>query len=194
MSKPLAICIEDLNAPAETKFIQCVALPGRQPGLRLDQTGGVLWQNNATACELWVSVDERLMLYRQAGMGPVTLHRAGRTLAVPIEKPVVVLDQDQIEVGPQRLSVHIHGEARSIAAPAVLPAPTQAHGHLSLAARTAIALGAVATTVSCFGTCTSNGPTFDVRDAPPAAAPAADNLSKSSPITITLPATDSSQR
>jgi len=36
-------------------------------------------------------------------------------------KPVVLVDQDQIEIGLQRLRIHIHGEAAVVAAPSPLP-------------------------------------------------------------------------
>jgi hypothetical protein len=56
MPKPMAICIEDLDSQPKTKYLRCVALPGRQPGLRLDKAGSVLWQNDdGVSCELWVS-------------------------------------------------------------------------------------------------------------------------------------------
>ncbi|MCP4592143.1 MAG: hypothetical protein GY842_15520, partial [bacterium] len=65
MSKPLAICIEDMDAQAETRYLRCVAVPGRQPGLRLDEAGSVLWKSDdGASCELWVSADDRLILYR----------------------------------------------------------------------------------------------------------------------------------
>jgi len=85
--KTAAICIEDLDAVSEaSKYLRCVALPGRQPGLRLDETGNVQWQaGDVLSCELWVSADDRLILYRQEGMLPVVLRRGGRSLDVPPE-------------------------------------------------------------------------------------------------------------
>ena len=92
MPKPIAICIEDLGSEPKTRYLRCVALPGRQPGLRLDKAGSVLWQSDdGVSCELWVSADERLILYRPEAKasGPVTLHRAGRSLDVPFGKSLV---------------------------------------------------------------------------------------------------------
>ena len=74
------------------------------------------------ACELWVSQDQRLILYRPDGAA-VVVRRAGRALDVPFGKPVVLLDKDGVEVGTKRLRVHVHGEAPAIAAPSFLPAP-----------------------------------------------------------------------
>lgn len=190
MLKPLAICIEDLDSPSATKYIRCVALPGRQPGLRVDRAGRILWQDDAAvACELWVSADERLMLYRPADMDPITLHRAGRSLSVPFTKPVVVIDQDQIDVGVHHFKIHLHGKAQAIAPPSALPTRPEAHRHWPLITRAAVALGAVATAVGCFGK-----QEFDVREAPPAAEePAVTEPGTSLTMTLTLPVTAPSE-
>jgi multiple sugar transport system substrate-binding protein len=166
MSKPLAICIEDLDAQSQSsRYIRCVALPGRQPGLRLDEAGRVLWQSDDdVSCELWVSADERLILYRPQAGTPATLHRAGRSLDVPCSKPVVVIDQDEIDVGSRRLRVHVHGAAPAVAAPSFLTA--------TYTRRTALAMGAGATAAAAISTiaatagCTAT-PTIEVRDYPP---------------------------
>ncbi len=164
MPQPLAICIEELGS-SEARYIRCVALPGRQPGLRLDKTGQVLWQSDDdVSCELWVSADERLILYRPEGADSVTLDRAGRTLNVPYDKPVVVIDQDQISVGARRVRLHIHGEAPSVAAPSPLPARSQPLGRLARAlAATAVIGAAVAA-----GGCVEQP--IEVQQAPPAVA------------------------
>jgi hypothetical protein len=163
MSKPMAICIEDLDSQSETsRYIRCVALAGRQPGLRLDEAGRVLWQSDdGVACELWVSADERLILYRPEGATRVTLHRAGRSLDVPCGKPVVVSDKDQINVGSRRLRIHVHGEAPSVAAPSPLPARPRPFDRVTQAVAAAAVIGAVATAESCVA------PTIEVREAPP---------------------------
>ena len=64
MPKPLAICIEQVDPQSKTSaYIRCVALVGRQPGLRLDKAGKVLWKSDdGVSCELWVSADERMIL------------------------------------------------------------------------------------------------------------------------------------
>jgi hypothetical protein len=156
MVKPLAICIEDLDAVSEaSRYLRCVALPGRQPGLRLDETGAVLWQpGDLLSCELWVSADDRLILYRQEGMAPTTLRRGERSLDVPCGKPVVVIDKDQIDIGSRRLRVHVHGEAAAVAAPSLLLPRSPLAGHLAQTVATAALLGAVATT----GACNEGGP------------------------------------
>jgi lactose/L-arabinose transport system substrate-binding protein len=163
MPKPLAICIEDLDAQSQSsRYLRCVALPGRQPGLRLDEAGKVVWQSDdGISCELWVSADERLILYRsQAGI-PVTLHRAGRSLDVPCSKPVVVIDQDQIDVGARHLRVHVHGAAPAVTAPSFL-APTYTR-------RTALAMGAGVTVAAVVGAATAGCACtpIEVRDNPP---------------------------
>ncbi|MCP4542783.1 MAG: hypothetical protein GY832_37140 [Chloroflexi bacterium] len=168
MPKPLAICIEDLDAQSVSKYLRCVALPGRQPGLRLDEIGRVLWQSDdGVSCELWVSADGRLVLYRPETNIPVTLHRVGRSLDVPCDKPVIVIDQDQIDVGARHLRIHIHGQASSVAAPSLLPSRSRQFSRLAQAAATAAIIGTVAAT----GGCTDSGilatPTIEVIEYPP---------------------------
>ena len=165
MPKPLAICIEELDS-SEARYIRCVALPGRQPGLRLDKTGRVLWQSDdGVSCELWVSADERLILYRPEGADSVTLDRAGRTLDVPYGKPVVVIDQDQVSVGGRRVRIHIHGEAPSVAAPSPLPSRSQPLGRLARTLATTAVIGAAVAASGC-----AEQP-IEVRQVPPTAPP-----------------------
>lgn len=163
MSKPLAICIENLNARSHSsRYLRCVALPGRQAGLRLDRKGKVQWmQEDMVACELWVSADDRLILYREEGMEPIQVQRAGRSLDVPFSKPVVLLNQDQITIGDQTLRVHIHGEARVVSPPSYFPINPGAVSRLTKAAGTAAIVGALIAT----GSCTE--PTIEIRDFPP---------------------------
>jgi hypothetical protein len=69
------------------------------------------------------------------------VHRSGRALDVPAGKPVVLIDQDEFEVGAKRLRVHVHGAAPAIAGPSFLPVPEKKSGGLRSAAA-AVALGA----------------------------------------------------
>lgn len=144
MPTPLAICLEHLDArsPAE-RYLRCVALGGRQPGLRVDRAGTVLWRSDEqVACELWVSLDEKLILYRPAGAAPVTMWRAGRALEVPEGKPVVMLDQDEFLAGERRLRIHVHGAAPGTYAPSWLPAAEDKPARRPVrAAAAAVALG-----------------------------------------------------
>jgi hypothetical protein len=149
MSEPLAICIEDLepSSPA-VRYLRCVAVPGRRPGLRIDRAGAVLWRSDDdVACELCVSGDDKLILYRPEGAAPVVVRREGRWLDVPAGKPVVLLDRDRVEVGPRRLRVHVHGTARTVAAPSFLPVPESRGFGRSVAA--AVALGAALGAAGC---------------------------------------------
>jgi len=119
---PIALCLEDLDAPSESRrYLQCVALAGGMAGLTLDDRGDARWRTAAgVAVELWVSADSRLMLFRQSGAIPITVRRAGRSLDAPAEQPVVLLDQDQLDLGGRRLRVHVHGTAPAVAPPAWL--------------------------------------------------------------------------
>lgn len=176
MPKPLAICIEDLDAESRTeKYVRCVALVGRQPGLRLDEAGQVVWRSEEdTACELWVSADGRLALYRQEGMGRVTLHRAGRSLDVPCAKPVIVVDQDRVDVGARRLRIHVHGEAPAVAAPSPLASRQRPFGRLAQAMTAAAMIGAAAAAGGCADVDIWATPTIEVIDYPPVVEPTPD--------------------
>jgi hypothetical protein len=139
MPQPIAICLEDLGAPEDgERYLRCVALPGRQPGLRLDASGAVLWQEGEGGCELWVSADQQLILFRPEGAAPAGVARAGRTLAVPVGKPVVLLGGDELELGGRRLRVHLHGEAGAIHAPAPLEPEGRRRGVKAVAAALAL--------------------------------------------------------
>ncbi|MBN2391639.1 MAG: hypothetical protein JXR84_13020 [Anaerolineae bacterium] len=177
MPKPLAICIEDLNAPSKaSKYLQCVALPGRQPGLRLDETGRVIWfSEKAVACELWVSADDRLILYRPDDASPVQVRRAGRSLNVPLNKPVILLDKDEVNVGARHLRIHIHGEVAAVAAPTPLVMKPRPFDRLAQTAAAAAVISTLATgcievretpPVVASPTDTPT-PTIEVRDFPP---------------------------
>ncbi len=119
--KPIALCLEHLADDPTQTYLRCVALVGRQPGLRIDAQGQVLWRDDQNvACELCVSLDQHLILLRPAQGTAVQVSRAGRSLDVPAEKPVLLLDGDEISVGAQRFRVHVHGEAPTITAPSPL--------------------------------------------------------------------------
>lgn len=159
MPKPIALCVERVGAtPGSRRFMRCVAIAGREPGLRLGLSGEVQWQE-ATApavAELWVSADERLILYRLADAPSVTLHRAGRRLDLPECKPVVTIDQDLVELGGCRLRLHVHGVAPVVAAPSPLPEPASQKRGLARVA--AIAVGSVVAASGC---------KIEVREHPP---------------------------
>lgn len=149
MTQPrsLAICLERLHAADAERFVQCVALPGGRPGLTLDASGMVAWQSAepAGACELWVSMDEQLIVRRPAGACDVELERAGRCLALPADKPVVLIDDDRLTIGALSFCVHIHGYTDVVTAPrAFVPEPPRsaARGARATATAAALALGA----------------------------------------------------
>lgn len=161
MPTPLALCLEDLDAPLRSqRYLRCVALVGRQPGLRLAASGHVLWQCDAgAACEIWVSADDRLIVYRPADAPPVVLRRAGRCLELPAGKPVVALDQDSLELGERRLRLHVHGRAPQVTAPSPLPERGR-----SSAARVAAVVAVGAVVAGC------ERP-MEIRDQPPSVEP-----------------------
>ena len=176
MPSPKAICIEDLiTTDDNARYLRCVALAGRQPGLRVDRAGVVLWKSDEElACELWVSADERLMLFRPEGGAAVTVSRGGRSLDVPEAKPVVLLDQDELGVGGRALRVHIHGDAPGVHPPAPLevrppaePSSLRGAAQSATAAAAALALGV---SLGAAG-CKSSPEPIEVRQEPPVVVP-----------------------
>jgi hypothetical protein len=178
MPAPLAICLEDLDAtPGAPRYLRCCAVVGRQPGLRVDSAGAVLWQGDAdVAAELWVSGDDQLILYRPEGAPASTVRRAGREVTAPVGKPVVLRDQDEIDVGGRHLRVHVHGPAPAVAEPTPLPEeaaaapltePTAADGAAD-AGPSAFARAAAALAL---GAALGAGGCVEVRNNPPDMAP-----------------------
>lgn len=171
MPTPVEICIEELDLLDDERYVRCVALPGGQPGLALDRAATVRWMPETPAeYGLWVSADDRLMLLRAASAAPVTVSRGGRTLEVPVEQPVVLLDQDLLAIAGRRLRVHLHGIAVEVHPPERLRGSALARA--ARAAVTTLALGAS------FGAgsaeVAAQGPTapIEVRAQPPAPPPA----------------------
>ena len=165
MPKPIAICIEDLDAGATGgRYLRCVALGGPDAGLAVNARGEVLWQqgHEPAAFALVVSLDQRLVLLRPEGAAQVRVSRGGRGLDAPAGKPVVLLDGDRVEVGQRRMRIHVHGEAPAVHAPAPLPAEepdSSTLGGLARAAATALALGAAVGAAGCKN--------LEVRERPP---------------------------
>ena len=161
MPEPLAICLENLD-PGKSghRYTRCTALVGRSPGLRIGACGQIRWEKDRdTACEIWVSQDDRLILYRPCGAVPVTVRRGGRSLDVPTDKPVVVLDQDRFEVGRSEFCIHVHGIAPQVSAPSPLkPQARQAAAGVA---------AAVALSAALVGCC---GGDVEVREIPPSIA------------------------
>lgn len=141
MPKPISVCLEELRE-GEGRFLRCVAVPGRGPGLRLAADGTVRWREGETHCELWVSTDERLILFRPAGGPPAVVSRAGRSVDAPEEKPVVLLGGDEIRLGGRAFRVHLHGPTQVLAAPEPFQPRVEPRGRLRAAAA-AVALGTV---------------------------------------------------
>ena len=154
MPEPLAICIEDLDAPAKgRRYIRCVALPGGTPGLAVTPEARILWKEEGDqAFQLWISADDRLILLRPEGAPPVRVERAGRGVDAPVGKPVVLIDQDLVTVGSKHLRIHVHGVAEVVHAPSAL------RSRLAGAARLAAAAALGAAAIGC---------KIDIRDHPP---------------------------
>ncbi len=155
MPLPIALCIEDLEAPRPSeRYLRCVAIAGAEPGLGLAPDGTIRWkQETPLACELWVSLDDRLILLRPAGAIEIRVSRAGRSLLAPEGKPVVLRNQDQLELGGRSFRVHVHGRAPTVHPPAWLePAPAprpEVHARAARTAAAALALGAALSMTAC---------------------------------------------
>jgi hypothetical protein len=153
MPTPKAICIEDLaGARSQPRYTQCVALPGNEKGLALDEQGHLVWKNERSeACQIWISADDRLILYRLPDAPPVEVSRAGRSVMAPVKNPVVLLDGDEIAIGGRRLRVHIHGQCSKGRPPApVAPMrPAGSERGRGRAATAALVLGAAVAAGGC---------------------------------------------
>lgn len=183
MPHPIALCLEDLDVPGESnRYLQCVAVAGTDPGLSLDLAGDVLWQANleAVACELWVSQDDRLILFRRRSrpgqiVDTILLERGGRQMELPVEKPVVLVDQDLVQIGRRRLRLHVHGDAPAVHAPTpfVPDPPEQAILSASGTSRAAAALvlGAAVGVSGCPKMTAEPPSKVEIRDRPPKVAP-----------------------
>ncbi|MBW2528917.1 MAG: hypothetical protein JRI23_32375 [Deltaproteobacteria bacterium] len=135
MPEPISLCIENTeDLSDEAHFIRCVALEGNRAGLAIDPSGRPLWMDtDGCACELWVSADDQLILRRPEGAAPSRVHRSGRSLDVPVGKPVVVLDQDEIEIGGVMLRLHVHGFTTEVHPPTPFVPPRAAAAALAAA-------------------------------------------------------------
>jgi hypothetical protein len=143
MPSPQALCVEDT---ALGRFVQCVAVAGGLPGLSLDARGQPCWgETQACACAIWVTADERLALLRPAGAPALTLRRERRVLQVPEEKPVFLVQGDELDIGGRSLRLHLHGPTQAVRP----PAPLEARPARRLPARTAGLVAASALVVRC---------------------------------------------
>lgn len=166
MSEPLAIYLEDLDASdSNDRFLRCVVVGQRGQGLGCDLQGTPVWQHDAAlACELIVSTDVRLLLIRHAEQTEVVVRRAGRSIRAPVGKRVILVDQDQVEVGTKRMRIHVHGEATQVHR----PTPFRPR-HLGAVATVAAALALSAGAAGCKKVAgwTDDGRPIDVRETPP---------------------------
>jgi hypothetical protein len=147
MPTPIALCIERLEGD-DHPLTGCVAVVGREPGLSLEESGEVLWKEEGSrpAIRLCVAQDGRLVLLREQGALALVLARSGRSLDVMPEKPVFVVDGDEVALEKgARLRLHVHGAAEVRA-----PWPVKVEGSRPgaprwlLAGAAVVALGATA--------------------------------------------------
>jgi len=133
-ARPIELCLERLGSPTRERYVRCTAQVGRALGLALGIDGRILWcEQSGVGCEIWVSADQRLMAYCPAGAPPTTLHRAGRVLELPGERPVVLRHHDELELAGARFRVHVHGVADLVHAPAIVRTLARAAAAATLA-------------------------------------------------------------
>ena len=132
----------------------------------MDDLGHVRWRSESTlACELLVTLDGRLAVWRRPGATPVVVTRAQRSLEVPVEKPVILLHEDELSIAFRRLRVHVHGAASSATAPDFLVAPRPKRTLFRSAATAAVVGASLAAATPGVA---QQGPPIEVRDQPPA--------------------------
>jgi len=119
MDDGIALCIEDMSeATSGVRAMRCVAVRSRQVGLGLSSRGEIVWKSpRPDVCDLCVSVDGLLVLYRPEQGPPVVVTRAGRSLDVPVGKPVLRRSGDHLRMGGRQLRVHVHGHTHEVHAP-----------------------------------------------------------------------------
>lgn len=185
MSRILAICLENQNAAsAEERFLKCTALTGRKDALIIDRDGLVHWKSEKKdGFELWVSADDRLILYLPEGVEmEIQVSRSGRSVTVPNAKPVVLIDGDEISMSQFRIRVHVHGFVDDEYSPSWYTEP-QVSSSGSRVARAA-ATAAIAFTTMVGISCSTNDnktekpvvdntgkPKIEVRNRPPDVSP-----------------------
>lgn len=178
MTQPrsLAICLENVEAQRhDRRYLRCVALPGGQPGVTLGEAGQLHWLSDvpAGACELWVAMDEALIARRPKDAITVRLLRAGRSLELPADKPVVLLQDDELVLAGLRLRVHVHGFVDAVSAPEwfVPPLSHGRRGARAVSTAAALAFGAAvslgAAPESAAGSKKPDKPKIEVRERPP---------------------------
>jgi hypothetical protein len=166
MPTPQEICLEDLDLPEEQRVVRCVALPGGEPGLALDRGGVIRWMPAEPApYALWISTDERLVLIRGDGAAPIVVRRADRSLEAPVGKPVLLRDQDLLQIEGRTLRVHVHGPTSEVRPPERLSGAALARVVRAAAAVLALSVAAPAAAAIA-------PPPIEVRQNPPGATPA----------------------
>ncbi len=168
----MSICLEDLEcSDTGSRFQSCMAMPSGTAGLSITPGAEVRWKAaREPSAHVGTTEDGRLALFVDAGFRPaLLLRRGGRVLACPEDRPVVLIDQDELELPGGRWRVHLHGPVED-ATPAASP----------FFVRTAAVLAGLALAAGCAGTRetptmpeTSSSSSERGPDAPPPPAPPA---------------------
>jgi hypothetical protein len=132
--KPIELCLERIQSSESDRYVRCTAQVGRELGLGLGIDGRILWcERNGVGCEIWVSADQRLMAYCPADTPGTVLYRAGRMLALPRERPVVLRHRDELELAGTRFRVHVHGTTERVHPPSIVRTLARAAATATLA-------------------------------------------------------------
>ncbi len=130
--RPIELCLERIQPASAERYVRCTAQVGRELGLALGIDGRILWcDQDGVGCEICVSADQRLMAFCPDGTPATTLHRAGRVLELPKQRPVVLRHHDELELVDTRFRVHVHGATERVHAPEIVR--TLARAALALA-------------------------------------------------------------
>ncbi|MDJ0764685.1 MAG: hypothetical protein QNJ97_17025 [Myxococcota bacterium] len=118
MSKPVALCVELKNNPEKTRYYKCTARTGREKGLTIQLDGTIGWcEISDVACELWVSDDQRLMVFRPSGGPDVYVSRANRKICLAEAQMATLLHLDELTINGRSYCIHVHGIAETIHPP-----------------------------------------------------------------------------
>ncbi len=118
MPKPIALCIELVDAPEKERYYKCTARSGREKGLSIRLDGTIGWcEDGPTACDIWVSADQRLIAKRPIDSGDVHVTRAHRKILLKEDFMATVLNRDELIIDGRRYRIHVHGVTEEVHSP-----------------------------------------------------------------------------
>ena len=143
MPSPIELCIQCKDKPADAQYYRCTAGSGREAGLSIQSDGTLGWCSpEASALDIWVGDDGRLMVYRSADTPEAYVTRRNRRMLLPEERGALIRNRDELSVGGFEFTVFVHGEAIAVHP----PTPVQVVRAAALAASLTLGVAGTACT------------------------------------------------